>query len=485
MIVKYISFTPDLGQVRQITSEWEFTFTMFKSGLSSKSVFAIGAATIIAMLMFVMALWIADINEATEHMQHLLKEERNRELVSNMRDMASQRAVTLHRMTDTNDPFVRDREYMFYSELASNFLSVREEFLGTLKDGSIVSEAWLRAKPALNEGGRIQKKIVRLILADKVDEARFLLVDELGPAQRQVILKLKDIYDLQGEDILEDMKESEESKSRTFILVSFLGSVAILMLFFTAYIVRKTGNTESALVQQGKRIRSLYDVTAAKGLTEDQRIDRMLELGCNFLGMEIGKLCKIEPAEDMNLIINVHTQGNRNLKAGKVLSLNQTFCSVVYFSNSPLAINHVAESDLSQHECYKDTGLEAYIATPIYVYGKKFGTISFASPNCKKEGFSETDKDLVSLMGSWMSVTLEHKFAHEEAIDAKLTAEDANNAKSVFLAKMSHELRTPLNAIIGYSDLLIDESDQENKVLVGDLSRIKWIFMLKTLRLQV
>jgi signal transduction histidine kinase len=53
----------------------------------------------------------------------------------------------------------------------------------------------------------------------------------------------------------------------------------------------------------------------------------------------------------------------------------------------------------------------------------------------------------------------ERKLANEIAERLRIAAEQANLAKSQFLANMSHELRTPLNAIIGYSELLLDDSD--------------------------
>ncbi|MEG0499659.1 MAG: ATP-binding protein, partial [Rikenellaceae bacterium] len=69
----------------------------------------------------------------------------------------------------------------------------------------------------------------------------------------------------------------------------------------------------------------------------------------------------------------------------------------------------------------------------------------------------------MELVGLNIDITSQ-KNTENSLIEAKTKAEESDRLKSAFLANMSHEIRTPLNAIVGFSDILVDTSDQEEKM---------------------
>lgn len=81
-------------------------------------------------------------------------------------------------------------------------------------------------------------------------------------------------------------------------------------------------------------------------------------------------------------------------------------------------------------------------------------------------GFAKVTRDLT-----------DRRAAQERAIEAARKAaasDEANQAKSEFLAAMSHELRTPLNAIGGYTELLaMGVRGPVTQEQINDLERIK------------
>ena len=109
----------------------------------------------------------------------------------------------------------------------------------------------------------------------------------------------------------------------------------------------------------------------------------------------------------------------------------------------------------------------------------KTGTERFGSGdfNYRIDNIDDTG-ELGDLAAAFNDMSDKLRNAIFDVSKARDAADEANAAKSIFLANVSHELRTPLNAIIGYSEMLQDELDDSDDInrpqFQRDLETIVW-----------
>ncbi|MEC7719875.1 MAG: ATP-binding protein, partial [Planctomycetota bacterium] len=159
-----------------------------------------------------------------------------------------------------------------------------------------------------------------------------------------------------------------------------------------------------------------------------------------------------------NLVESLPIKIIRKDTEGRFQFANRRFCEDLQLDLNDL----IGKTDLDFFppplaEKYRRDDLE------IIASGKTIHTVEEHSETSQQRGFVEVLKSpvkdrsgrIIGVQGMFWDVS--ERIKTEKMIrDAKETAEQANQAKSDFLAKVSHEIRTPMNAILGMTDLLLD-----------------------------
>jgi two-component system sensor histidine kinase EvgS len=100
-------------------------------------------------------------------------------------------------------------------------------------------------------------------------------------------------------------------------------------------------------------------------------------------------------------------------------------------------------------------GIPLILDRPLHIGGRRLTIYHWIIP------YRDSSGDVQGIIGGWIDIS-ERRQLFDELRCAKERADEANRAKSTFLATMSHEIRTPMNAVIGMLELTLKRIDHQH-----------------------
>jgi signal transduction histidine kinase/CheY-like chemotaxis protein len=157
-------------------------------------------------------------------------------------------------------------------------------------------------------------------------------------------------------------------------------------------------------------LQKLHIITADNQLPVSEKIQQILRLGKETFNLPLAIVSHI--VDEKYLVKHSHTPNNE-VKPDDEFLLGETYCVHTLSANGPTGFDHVKESNIQNHPCYKAFGLESYIGIPLFVSGKRYGTLNFSGPDVHSP-FCKNDYELIRLFSQWIGNELTNKVVSED-----------------------------------------------------------------------
>lgn len=213
--------------------------------------------------------------------------------------------------------------------------------------------------------------------------------------------------------------------------------------------------------------RQLYELRAADDLSVATKLDQLLALGCEYLGVENGHVKRIDPLQGVHYVVASVGDPSDFIRVGDVHDHATTFCRRAVERDSPLAISHAAEQGWEDDPAYEAHDLECYLGTAIAVGTQRFGTLCFVSRQPRAAAFSAEERTFVELLANVVGSELATHWHLE-------TLTELDKHLAVLHRVLRHNLRNDVNVVAGYADLLAGRLDGDNRQIaerIGETAR--------------
>ena len=150
----------------------------------------------------------------------------------------------------------------------------------------------------------------------------------------------------------------------------------------------------------------MWKILIIKGIRQSEKFERVLTKATEYFGLRLGLISKID--DDIYEVRHAVTP-NGEVAAGDTFEFANTYCLHVYSGNGVRAFHHVGQSEIRHHPCYENFGLESYIGAPLYVAGKRFGTVNFSSPEAREKPFTPAELQLIEQLAQWVGYEIERE----------------------------------------------------------------------------